>query len=934
MSDDRWARLQEVFEEALELDPGERAAFLDAACAGDPALRRDLEALLRSASRLGEADLIRGAVEDALLEMEEVPDRAGIRLGAYRLIRVLGRGGMGNVWLAERADAAYEARVAIKLVRGGFAHPDLARRFRTERQILADLRHPNIARLLDGGTAPDGTPYLVMEFVDGVPITEHAAERELGLRERLRLFRRVCDAVQHAHASLVIHRDIKPNNVLVEREGTPKLVDFGIARPLSGSETGSVTATGRLMTPSYASPEQVAGERMTVATDVHSLGVLLYELLTGEQPFAGDGAPALAVQRRILEEDPPAPSAVLRRAGARRPPVAPRAVAGDLDTIVGRALRKEPERRYGSVQALADDLDRHLRGEAVRARAPTLRYRAGRFVRRHAVLVAAAAVVLLSLAAGLGAAVWQARVADAARVEAEAAQREAEAARVEAEAALARSEAATEFLTDLFEAADPREARGREVTVREILARGAARIDELADEPELQAGLMQVLAGVHTQLGEYGTSAELMERAVAVRSRLPDGDPRALVDALSVLGVALDHLGRPDSAAAVHRRALDVAEGVLGDDDPEVQGVLGNLAVAYNRMGRDREAEEMYRRIIAAQRRSMERTDVRRTVPLNNLGLQLAIEGRFEEAEPLLRESLEIRREVVGEDHPATAVAAENLGMMLREAGRYDEAEAVLSENLERRRRLLGDGHRYVGEGLFSLGLTLALRAAPGDLARADSLLRASLRVHTDALGPGHRAVGYSLHALGVLALRKGEPGAAADWFRQALEIRRGAESDAPREEIRSMVGLGRALAAGAGEGDGPGDGRDRPAGRELLREAVELAGEALDPGDPVRSDARAALGVALARRGGPGAEGAGGSTAAGAGEGAVHFREGVAALAGRIGATHPEVVRWCARGAEAGLDAVPCGRSGPEGAGSDGGDSVRDGPPLTRSGT
>jgi serine/threonine-protein kinase len=811
---------------------------------------------------------------------------------------------MGDVWLAERADSAYEARVAVKLVRGGFAHPDLARRFRRERQILADLRHPNIARLLDGGTAPDGTPYLVMEYVDGVPVTEHVEERGLGLRERLRLFREICDAVQHAHASLVIHRDIKPSNVLVDREGTPKLVDFGIARPLSGRGTAGVTATSRLMTPSYASPEQVSGKRMTVATDVYSLGVLLHELLTGEQPFAGDGDAAVTVQQRVLEEDPPAPSAVLRRAGEGRPPIAPRSVAGDLDTIVARALRKEPERRFGSVQALADDLGRHLRGEAVLSRAPTLRYRAGRFVRRHAALVAAAALVVLSLAGGLGVAVWQAREADLSRVAAEEARRQAEDARREAEAALARSEAATDFLTDLFEGADPREAQGREVTVREILDRGAGRIEELSDQPDLQAGLMQVLAGVHTQLGEYGTSAELMQRAVAVRSGMPDGDPRALVDALSVWGVALDHLGLPDSAAAVYGRALAEAEEArIPDEDPDVQGVLGNLAVTYNRMGRDREAEEMYRRIIAAQREGMERTDLRRTVPLNNLGLQLAIEGRFDEAEPLLRESYRIRREVEGDDHPGTAIAAENLGMMLREAGRYDEAEAVLSENLERRRLLLGDEHRYVGEGLFSLGLTLALRAGPGDLARADSLLRASLQVHRDALGAGHRAVGYSLHALGVRALRAGEPGAAADWFRQALAIRRDSESDAPREEVRSLVGLGRALSGmergGAGGGEGGARGRGSAADRgpggdavPVLREALALARETLDPGDPVRSEARAALGLALAATGA---------------DAAPHFREGVGALAGRIGSSHPELLRWCARGQRAGLEAPVC---------------------------
>jgi eukaryotic-like serine/threonine-protein kinase len=393
MAAERWARIQMLFETAVQLDAVERRRFLTRECAGDDALRVEVEQLLRADRGSADAS-IGSAIASAAREFIQPPQRLGQRLDEYLLVRELGRGGMGAVWLGERADGEYTARVAIKVVSGIFS-PDIERRFRVERQILADLAHPNIARLIDGGTAPDGMPYLVMEYVDGDPITTWADEKHLDLNQRLRLFRTVCDAVRSAHAALIVHRDIKPANILVRADGTPKLVDFGIAKILedrAGAKQKTITMV-RLLTPSYASPEQLRGEAITVAADLWALGVLLYELLTGTHPFALERTAPLELRRRILEDDPEPPSLRAHRLPDRSP-VAARALRGDLDAIVLRALQKAPASRYVSAAEFSNEVRRFMIGEPIHARIGELGYLARRFVRRHAAVIAVTGTLL------------------------------------------------------------------------------------------------------------------------------------------------------------------------------------------------------------------------------------------------------------------------------------------------------------------------------------------------------------------------------------------------------------------------------------------------------------------------------------------------------------------------------------------------------------
>jgi serine/threonine-protein kinase len=397
---ERWRRIQLVFERAVELDAASRARYLDEACRDDPLLRDEVDALLRAEDAMDNADFLGRAVRDAAQELVREEIKSGERFDEYRLVRELGSGGMGAVWLAERADGEYSAHVAIKLVRGGFKSPEVERRFRVERQILADLTHPNIARLIDGGTGPDGMPYIVMEYVDGRPITDWARDARLSLDQRLRLFRTVCDAVQHAHQSLIVHRDIKPSNILVAPDGVPKLVDFGIAKMLApGPGAFQTVSMVRPMTPWYASPEQIAGERITAATDVYALGLLLFELTTGRHPYGGNRATFLEVRRRILEETPPLPSAVAEAFDERPDGVEPKDLRGDLDAIVLRALRRQPEHRYTSAAEFGQDVRRFLDGEPVLARGNSWTYQISRLARRYAARVSLAAAAFLLLVA-------------------------------------------------------------------------------------------------------------------------------------------------------------------------------------------------------------------------------------------------------------------------------------------------------------------------------------------------------------------------------------------------------------------------------------------------------------------------------------------------------------------------------------------------------
>jgi serine/threonine protein kinase len=561
MDPDRWARVDALFDQASRRPAHERAAFLARACQGDDALRREVESLLAAAG--GDVDRRIGAVG-------RVADRlwsggaaaVGQRLGAYRLVEEIGRGGMGIVYRAVRDRDDFQHTVAVKVLPGALFSRKATARFRNERRILAGLQHPNIAGLLDGGATPDGIPYVIMEYVDGLPVDRYCEEKGLDLQARIRLFLTLCDAVQYAHGNLVVHRDLKPSNVLVTDDGVLKLLDFGIAKLVdpdegAGSEP-TVLTQSRIMTPRFASPEQLTGDRIATPSDVYSLGVVLHRLLTGAHPYEGAGGeegagagPADLV-RRMLEGDPAAPSEV---AGDAR-------LKGDLDLIVLKALQRDVRARYPSVQALADDLRLYLTGRPITARPLTWSYRTARFVGRNRTAVlggAIAAIVVLAQST-----VLLRRLAH-----------ERDAARAEA----AHASAALDFLEDAFGAADPSGPDGREPTALDVLERGMAGLDEgPAAPPGVRAEILGAVGMAYANLGVVDSAQAVLERGLALRDSLYGPDALEVARGLQDLGTVLAREGRLDRADSLLQRALDIRRRALPENHPDIAGLRRALA--------------------------------------------------------------------------------------------------------------------------------------------------------------------------------------------------------------------------------------------------------------------------------------------------------------------------------------------------------------------
>jgi serine/threonine protein kinase len=771
MTPERWAAAQQLFEAALALPDEARTAYVDGAAAD-----ADLAALVRGMlaadaeehAGAGLADVVSRAVEEVTAARATPLVE---RLGPYRIASMLGEGGMGAVYLAERDDDEFLQQVAVKVVRG-LLDPERVRQFRNERQILAWLEHPNIARLLDGGTTDDGLPYLVMEHVQGVPIDRHCDAHRLSVAARLRLFLTVCGAVSHAHRSLIVHRDIKPSNILVTAAGVPKLLDFGIARlALDGAatESGITRAGGRMMTPDYASPEVVRGGQVTTSADVYALGVLLYELLTGRRPLRFATMSSVEIERVVCHVEPPVAShaavedvavaggAATERAAARQTTPAKLAgeLHGDLDAILAMAMAKDPGRRYPSVDALAADLEHYLAARPILARPATWTYTATRFVARHRWSVAAgAAVVLVIPAAAIVLSVQAARLAE----ERDRTARERDTA-----------QQVVGFLTGLFEVSDPDTGAGASVTARELLDRGAERVDsELAGQPVVQARLLGTIGGVYGSLGAYDRAAALLERALDLRRATLGAEHADTATSMEALAAAYRELTRFDEAEALHREALAIRRKAYGDDHPDTASAFNNLAALLHDEGDFAGAEPFYRLALAATEKRLGRRHPDYAVQVNSLASLLEDWGRLADAEPLLQTSLDVRRAAFGPDHPAVAQAIHNLARVELALGQQARAEARAVEALAIRRKILPADHPEIAASLSLLG---ELRAADQP-AEAERLLTDALEMQRRTQGPTHPQVAATLLKLSALALTRSRPADAESLARAAVDIR------------------------------------------------------------------------------------------------------------------------------------------------------------------
>jgi serine/threonine-protein kinase len=859
----RWKQIDALFEEALERPADERTAFLRYHCGEDPELYDEVVSLLESEAEaemaLGESatvfaaplmpeleiDLAGGADDD---RFDEYDDQLK-RVGPYRVVRAIGRGGMGAVYLASRDGEDFEQQVALKLVKRGMDTDEILRRFRHERRILASLNHPNIARLYDGGVTDDGRPYLTMEYIAGAPIDRYCDSRKLSIDDRLKLFMPVCAAVQYAHQNLVVHRDLKPSNILVTEDasGNPriKLLDFGISKLLESDAAASTPLTRagvRVMTPAYAAPEQMIGTPVTTATDVYALGVVLYELLTGHLPRETNGLngggddqirhhheperPSVAVERMRRrrngdapdDEETPFQLAALRSANPER---LRRQLRGDLDTILLRALRKEPERRYVSAEQFAEDIRRHVAGLPVQARPDTLGYRSRKFVQRHYVGVAAAAAFVLLLVGFAVVMMLQqaatARARDAAEMERD------------------KAERVVQVFTEMLQSADPAQARGDTLTVVEVLAQSSQRIDTaLVHQPEVQGKMYNVLGRVYQSLGEYGPSQDMLEKALSVRQVALETPHPDLIETTTDLANLAEKTGNYAAAETYHLEALAMRRELYGQDHPETFKNLNNLASLLYRRGDLDGAAARFNELLSANRQVFGDRDLATASVLNNLGAVLKRMEDFDGAAPLLREALETYRVLLGSDHPLALSTLANLGSLLSDSGDLGEAETLFRSLLTTRIGILGEDHPDVAATLTGLALTLQRQ---GEYEEAEVHFRRALDINTQALGPDHPSVGMDLSTLAAMLQENGAAEEPARLYAEALEIFRAKFPPEHPAIAYPLVNWGRLLVdQGAFQDALP-----------LLREGFELRSAGFGPGYWGTAQAQGALGASLA---------------------------------------------------------------------------------------
>ena len=785
-----WQRVSAIFDEVAEAEPEARAELLQRLCADDNALRGDVETLLTAdAGAAGfdrGVDFARAAVAIDWANREERGGLAsGQRIGPWAVVRELGRGGMGVVLLAGRADGAFEQQAAIKLIKRGMDSDAVQARFLRERQILARLEHPHIAHLLDGGVTTDGRPYFAMEYVDGQPLLHYCAQRNAALEERLGIFLDICTAVQFAHGRLVVHRDIKPSNILVTQAGQAKLLDFGIAKLLDESGAGAtIDAAHRPLTPAYAAPEQLLGDPVTVATDVYALGGVLYELLTGRRPLAVGDAPTPEEMTKLQATiDPATPSSVV---GANVP-VTARRLRGDLDTILIKALQREPQRRYATVGEFADDLRRHLAGQPIVARRDQTGYRVKKFIARHRFGVAAAALGTLLLVAALGAALWQAR----------AKAREAE-----------TSQQVTQFLSGLFKGADPELSQGATLSAQDLLDQGTLRLrSDLPMQADVRARLLDTVAATYVSLGlydralplaqqalklrrdgaseldradslfelgrilrlkaRYADAGPLLDEALQLRRRHLAADDPAVIESLRERGGLLRGRGEFAQADAAFDEALRLAQQHYGVESPASADAEDDYAANLDDMGRRADAIAHYRHALAVREKQLGPDAAETASSLLNLGVHLDESADYEQAVPLLERAVAVRKKIFGAEHPLVGIAEIGLAGAYQDQERLDDAEQLSRQALAIFRSSLPPEHPRIGEALNLLAMVSMLRR---DYVTAVPLAQEVLERSRKVLGVAHPDTLTAENNLGYALSRAGRAAEAEALFRDVLE--------------------------------------------------------------------------------------------------------------------------------------------------------------------
>lgn len=791
MQNERWEMISRLFETALTLNEDERPAFLKEACAGDAALLREVTSLLHSDSD------IHDVLQTSILKKNTVDtDYSGRKIGAYRIERLLAAGGMGKVFLAARQDGTFNKQVAIKIIHAGLKSTQFIERFRQERQILAALNHPNIASLIDGGLTEDGTPYLIMEFVDGIPINHYLETEQPDILKRLDLFHQICDAVGYAHRHLVIHRDLKPGNIFVDSDGRVRLLDFGIAKVFdidADTVQTLLPENAAPYTPQYASPEQIEGGPISTQSDVYALGVILYEMLSGQLPYSVENKAIWEIREVIKQEIPILPSIAAKKGTA---PYPAKRLKGDLDNICLKMLKKEPELRYESVAELQNDIKRHLADLPVRAANDNLRYRFAKFIGRHR--VAAGLSFTFSIVLMVVIIIYTGQLRE-------------ETARARAE--MQKSSQVADFLIDLFDAAGPQSAKGKDATALDLLQNGAEKIEKsLLDQPGIQAEMFGVIGDVYRRIGSYKKAVDLKNKALEKSITLYGPKSEATARQYFELAVLYEELNDVKQAGGYFEKAQNLAhyvkikpETFIGDillgkadlsyqlgqfkksdslyrasykrfireggaESVAIASALNGMAAIARRLGRYAEAEKLYLRTLKMRKKLLgdDHADVAHT--LNHLARLFSAQHRYKEAEGFARQGLAIRLAIYGENHAESAASMANLAGILRANGTLMESEKYYRKVLPILEGLFGMIHPYIAGITNSLGSTLYKQ---GKLSEAEKMFRQSIRIGDRVFPADHVSRAYPLLGLGRLLLDRHKNRQALPMLKKAYELRK-----------------------------------------------------------------------------------------------------------------------------------------------------------------
>lgn len=782
-----WELLGHLFESVTDLPPDQQQQFIHDHC-HDPEMKEELFDLLDAdeESTTYFRSLSSKLIEPAFDEFIDMPPSCG-KVNNYTILRKIGRGGMGSVYLAERSDKTFTNHVAVKILRRGLDSDDILYRFKIERQILAQLNHPNITHLLDGGLTSDGRPYFVMEYVKGKSITSYCNDHKLTIRERLELFNRICDAIVYAHQNLIIHRDLKPGNIFVTDDGNVKLLDFGIAKLIDNKtgKHGTIHTTGqKFLTPEYSSPEQIQGRQINTASDTYQLGLVLYKLLTDQNVFTFNDDSLVERERVILEQYPDAPSAAFSNqseedkldiAGKRSstPNKIRSSLKGDLDAIILKCLYKDPDKRFSSVVELKEDILRYLDGLPIHSRGDSFKYKAEKFFKRNKVSTGiAAGFMTILLIFGL---IYNHSITEQ---------------RNEAQREAMKASQVTSFLIDLFEANDPTITGGEDLTAWELLEYGEERIEILEDQPEVQAQMFDVTGQIYRKIGEFEKSENLLIKALDLRKELFGEQHEETLSNYDKLGLLLSDQGRFSEADSLLRHALEIRNNSPSIEHVHKADTKSNLAYVLRRTGDYDGAEQMYRRSYEIRQQEYGDKHDLTIESLSSLGVTLLNQAEYGEAESIFREVLSLREELLGPIHPDLAMSYNNLGALLLLIGNFEEATEMFRESLDMRTQLFGEIHPKVA--LTTNNLAIA-HGELGNVDQSEAYFHKALETRKTLFGDENVNTAISKFSYSLLLLQSNQPEEALTYASYAYDIFLENLSDQHSFTVRSKIAKGEA---------------------------------------------------------------------------------------------------------------------------------------------